>query len=265
MRITRSHSKAMIKASIVVSINTSSMSALQCVGKTLTDVSIMFYHMCTHTESNVHEQVAKTGVRSSVMKLDKPSGKSLVRTLRSILQGRAPRKDVELALKQWGSGTLDDIKAVASMYACVKTLNIDFDAYGMSQDVFAVPGVTCDMMREEYRNLGVAFCCHPISFIKQVFSQVNSDEEMVKTLKDLIIALSPIRVVCPIKGCTVSILYAVLQSKRCHACRTLNMNCQGCAWSDRGDNVEQRLVSLLPHGPWDGYKVKTAIAGMLKA
>ena len=221
----------------------------------------MFYQMCTHTESNVHEQVSKTGVKPS----GKASGKASVRTLRSILEGRAPKKEVELAIKQWGSGTLDDVKAIASMYECVKSLNIDLDAYEMSRDVFAVPGVTCDTMREEYRKLGMAFCCQPIPFIKQVFSQVNSDEEMVKVLKDLIIALSPIGVVCPNKGCTVSILYAVLQSKRCHACQTLNMNCQGCVWSDRGDNVEQRLVSLLPHGPWDGYKVKNAIAGMLKS
>jgi len=215
--------------------------------------------MCTHTESNVHEQVAQTQHATSEKLVKSP-----VRTLRSILEGRAPKKDVGLVLKRWGSGTLSDVRAVASMYAYVMSLNIDFDALQMSRDVLAVPGVTCDMMREEYRKLGVAFCCQPMAFIKQVFSQVSSDEEMVKTLKDLIIAFSPIEVVCPSKGCTVSILYAVLQSKRCPACQTLNMNCLGCAWSDRGDNVEQRLVSLLPHGPWDGYKVKNAIAGMLK-
>ena len=137
---------------------------------------------------------------------------------------------------------------------------------GMHENILASKEVTVDMIVNEYSTFLHAFTKDPHCIMRNVFNDTACDRDVIRTLELLVSALSPVHVICPLKRYpSLPILQGLLMSKHCAACSVLDLTCASCAWSDIGkaDNLVQRLVSVLPHAPFDGYRTKQEVAKLI--
>lgn len=136
---------------------------------------------------------------------------------------------------------------------------------GMHDNILTSKKVTVDMIENEYNTFLRTFMKDPHSILRNIFSYTKCDDDVIRTVGLLASALAPVHVICPLKRYpSIPILHGVLMSKHCNTCPVLDLTCASCAWSNSGQvGMEQRLVSVLPHAPFDGYRTKQEVKRLI--
>ena len=223
----------------------------------------MFYNMYTESAILPEVEPVKPRRRKASRKRNKPQ-----MSLRDLMQMPSSSKTHALkavAIKTWSARGWKDIVAAARAYTSLMSLPFDRESIGMHQDIFAKSSVSHALVMNEYRLFLQVFMPDPHGMICSMLHDTDSDDEIVHVLRNLIISLSTVHVLSP-DNRRVSVVQALLLSKKCRQCYALNLECSSCAWSAMtkvtNEVLSQRLVSILPH-VWDGFAVKKHITAML--